>query len=76
MPLVGADVDKSASGRKRSLAVGEEPRAANGREKENAADRLEFARLATRCSGEVDRLLMMLLRWERVDKGGGVLPVE
>lgn len=75
MPLVGADVERSPSERKRS---GEVPRAAKGREnEEKAAERLELVRLANRCSGEVERLLMMLLRCERVDRvPGGVVPVE
>jgi hypothetical protein len=46
MPLAGAEVERSASGRKRSFEVGEEARVEKGREKEEkAAVRLEFERL-------------------------------
>jgi hypothetical protein len=77
IPLVGAEVDRSDSLRRRSCTGGEDDAVIEkGREKEaNAVDRLELDLRAglTVGSGDVDKLFIVVLCLERV---GGVFPVE
>jgi len=79
IPLVGADVDRSAGSDTRSLSAtgGDTPRfIENGREKDaKAVERVELDRREFRFvpSGDVDRLLATVA-WR--DKGGVLLSTE